>query len=231
MKAMIDLLRSLDTAPGRDLEETQAVVRFADLRIMPDEKNANLRVDVDGATLPRLRLLDLPEGADTQAQGFARDLRYNALALIKAAEQRVATMLRVGEALAHLQEAYFFEGRAALRPLTMAQLAADAGVHHSTVSRICATRSVQTPFGVEPLRFFFSGAVGGEDGLAATVVADRIRRLIAEEPRKKPLSDSKLTYTLQSEGIDIARRTVAKYREGMGIPSSVLRRRHFAQGA
>lgn len=221
---MVVVLRDLDPHPGRFLEETPAQLRTADISITVTAENRIL-VEANGNTLPKLSLLPLPELADQEAHQFAKGFRESAEALIRAAEQRLATMLKIGEALAHEQRAYFYDGIAALRPLTMAKLAKTAGVHPSTVSRICATRAVETPHGLRPMRFFFSAGLGAENTIAARVVMERIREIVADEDFKKPISDKGLTENLAQEGINVARRTVAKYRETMGIPSSVMRRR------
>jgi RNA polymerase sigma-54 factor len=127
-----------------------------------------------------------------------------------------------------VQSGFFDHGLTALRPLTLKAVADAVGVHESTVSRVTANKYLASPRGFFELKFFFSVAIasaGGGEAHSAQAVRDRIRALIAAEPPGKPLSDDVLVKQLQADGIDVARRTVAKYREALHIPSSVERRR------
>jgi RNA polymerase sigma-54 factor len=159
---------------------------------------------------------------------FVSEMRASANWLARSLEQRARTILRVAGDLVQHQEAFFADGPAALRPLTRRAVADRLGLHESTVSRVTANKYVGGEQGVFAMRELFSSAVpaaqGGE-AFSATSVQSRIRQKIAHEPGGRPLSDDTIVTLLAAEGIDIARRTVAKYREGMGIPSSVERRR------
>ncbi|MEO0958528.1 MAG: RNA polymerase sigma-54 factor, partial [Pseudomonadota bacterium] len=123
------------------------------------------------------------------------------------------------------QAAFFEDGPSGLRPLTLRRVAEETGLHESTVSRVAANKLVSTPRGVFELRFFFTNAVGDASDLAAESVRQRLKALVAAEPANAVFSDDELVTRLRGEGIDIARRTVAKYRKMLRIPSSVERRR------
>ena len=145
--------------------------------------------------------------------------------------QRRETLLKLGISLARRQRRMLESGFLAIQPLTMREVAEDIGVHESTISRVVQGKYAGTPFGIIPLKSFFSAGLQTQDGhaISTSQVQQRIRALIETEPPGKPISDQKIAERLRMEGIEIARRTVAKYREQMGLPSSSQRRRRVAR--
>ncbi len=165
------------------------------------------------------RLLRRTSGADAEyLRGHLQEARW----LLKALESRSDTLLRVVRCLLREQAGFLEFGPQALRPLTLREVAAEIELHESTVSRAVAGKYVHTPRGTLPLRAFFASGVGTDGGGSAssTAIQDRIRKLVSEEDPRKPLSDAKLADTLKKEGVPVARRTVAKYREALQIPAS-----------
>ncbi|MDQ6962135.1 MAG: RNA polymerase factor sigma-54 [Mariprofundaceae bacterium] len=150
----------------------------------------------------------------------------NARSLIHALSQRRQTMFKLGSFLAHYQKDFILNGVMALKPLTMAYVAQEVGLHESTISRVVSQKYAQTPLGLIHLKCFFSSGLGtlGGENISIHCVKQRIKALISVENNAKPISDQKITLQLKSEGIEIARRTVAKYRESLGIPTSTKRR-------
>ena len=213
------LLRGIDPRPLKPEADPLRVLR-PDLVV---EKAAEgLRVSL-ARGLPVLEV-----DRSLAGSGFAADHRARAEALVAALRQRGLTLLAIGRALAVRQEAFFHGGVEALRPLTRAALAAELGLHPATLGRAVAGKGLETGGRIYPLAFFFSAAGGRvEEGEppAARAVGRRIARMILAESSEAPLSDAGIAARLAEEGVDIARRTVAKYREGMRIPSSRRRRR------
>src|SRR5579875_2071652 len=148
--------------------------------------------------------------------------------LVRSLHQRATTILKVAAEIVRQQDAFFRHGVTALRPLILRDVAEAVGLHESTVSRVTANKYMATPRGLFELKYFFTSAIAashGGDAHSAEAVRSRIRGLIDSEPPGETLSDERIVELLQKEGINIARRTVAKYREAMRIPSSVQRRR------
>jgi RNA polymerase sigma-54 factor len=147
--------------------------------------------------------------------------------LIKSLSSRNDTLLRVGREIITRQIGFLEHGEEAMKPLILADIAEAVEMHESTISRVTTQKYIHTPRGVFELKYFFSSQVSGQDGdsHSSTAIRARLKKLIHEEPPGKPLSDSRLVTLLEAAGIQVARRTVAKYREAMGIPSSSERRR------
>jgi RNA polymerase sigma-54 factor len=147
--------------------------------------------------------------------------------MIQAIEQRRQTMLKVMNYIVERQRDFFEKGVQYLKPLTLREVAEHIGMHESTVSRVTNEKYVQTPRGVLPLKFFFSSGLstaGGED-VSARGIRETIRKLVAEEDPRNPLTDQQIVAILRSQGVNIARRTVAKYRDQLGILPARMRRR------
>jgi RNA polymerase sigma-54 factor len=157
---------------------------------------------------------------------FVQDKIKSANWLIQTIEQRRRTMIKVMECIVESQREFFERGPEALRPLTLQDVAEKIGMHESTVSRVTTNKYVQTPRGVFPLKYFFSSGLDTESGdaVSSKMAMERIRLLIEKEDRRKPLSDQKIAELLRKEGLIVARRTVAKYREKMGILSARYRK-------
>ena len=157
---------------------------------------------------------------------FVQEKLRSANWLIQTIEQRRRTMVRVMEAIVEAQYEFFEKGPQALKPLTLQDVAERIGMHESTVSRVTTNKYAQTPQGLLPLKHFFSSGLGTESGesVSSKMAMGRIKQLVAEEDRKKPLSDQRIAEILRSEGLIVARRTVAKYREKMGILAARYRK-------
>jgi RNA polymerase sigma-54 factor len=157
---------------------------------------------------------------------FVQDKLKSANWLIQTIEQRRRTMIKVMESIVEAQVSFFEKGPQALRPLTLQDVAEKIGMHESTVSRVTTNKYVQTPRGVLPLKYFFSSGLDTESGqsVSSKMAMERIKKLIEKEDKKKPLSDQKIAELLRKEGLIVARRTVAKYRERMGILSARYRK-------
>lgn len=215
------VIRALNPKPGTQFAAFGAdPVREPDLVARP-EGGGGWSVALNNSALPSLHVVQ-------SENGTAPDLRA-ARALGRMVEARNATLLRVGREVLQHQQAALTSGAGALEPLTMAEIAERLGLAESTISRVVAGASVDTPFGTWWLRRLFSGRVGARDGegpaLSAAALRDRLARLIAAEDRAAPLSDAALAATLSAQGPAIARRTVAKYREMLDIPPTHRRKR------
>jgi RNA polymerase sigma-54 factor len=159
---------------------------------------------------------------------FLTECLQSATWLKRSLDQRARTILKVASEIVRQQDAFLVHGVRHLRPLNMKGIAEAIGMHESTVSRVAANKYMLTPRGVFELRYFFTPAIAGAgaaDAHSSEAVRDRIRQLIEQEEPADVLSDDSIVDKLRESGVDIARRTVAKYREGMNIPSSVERRR------
>ena len=224
----LQLLRSLDPRPGRAFATAETVYVLPDVHI--ERQGGEFRVEVampwKGLTISQ-EYRKMASGGGAAVKEFVQGRLQAALQLLKSLDQRRQTLQTLAEILVRRQEEFFLHGRRHMKPLSMRQMADELGVHESTVSRTVAGKYALTPHGLLPLRDFFPAAafaVGGES-VAADGVKERIRALIQEEPQGEPLSDQKLCEMLSEEGIPISRRTVAKYREEMHIPSSAKRKR------
>ncbi len=225
------LLGALDPHPGRTEHPSTVVYLHPDLRIQADPSGM-WKVELATGDLPALRvdeaLLCQADGQDAQTARYLRDKARQARALIGAVRAREKTLLRIGEAILHHQHRFFARGEDSLAPLTRRALAETLGLHPSTVTRAIAGKALESPRGLHPLRFFFPSAVGQNgdtDALSSFAVQQQIRRLIGQETADAVLSDARIATLLRESGVDIARRTVAKYRQCLKIPSSFQRRK------
>lgn len=228
---MLAEIRALDPKPGLRFAVAELQVAVPDVFVTP-KPGGGWNVELNGDTLPRvltnnIYAVDL-RGRDAETRAFISECSASANWLTRSLEQRARTILRVATEIVRLQEDFFSLGVSRMRPLTRRALADRLSLHESTISRVTANKYIASRQGNLAMRFFFSAALEGLDGQAAVsaaAVRDRIRQLIQEEAATRALSDDRIVTILRAEGIDIARRTVAKYREGMGILSSVERRR------
>ncbi len=229
--AAVGEIRRLHPHPGRLVAADEVRYIFPDL--IMERVGDGFEVYPNEQAMPRLRLSRwcremLASGTEhTGAGEFARSRLRSARWLVRALDRRRSTMQRVAEAIAGEQKGFLEHGVSHLRPLTLQQVASKLGLHESTVARVVRNKYVQTPGGMFPLKFFFSSSLPTRSGGEASgrAVRERIRTIIEEEERGRPLSDHELARQLQRDGIRIARRTVAKYRESMKIEPARLRRR------
>lgn len=232
-------LRRLDPRPGRAFAPPPPAPAPPDVLVRP-APGGGWQVELNPETLPRL-LVDRSyvarltgARADPAARAFAADCAQSAAWLVRSLDQRARTILKVSVELVRRQDAFFAEGVSGLRPMTLRMVADAVGVHESTVSRVAAGKTLACPRGLFELRWFFTQAIAATDGgdaHSAAAIRARLRALIEAEDPRRTLSDDALVTRLRADGVDIARRTVAKYREGMNIPSSVDRRRLKALAA
>jgi RNA polymerase sigma-54 factor len=226
-----EFIRTLDPKPGLRYNKTEAkliepdvaFVKHGDeyLVLMNDEDLPQLRVSPTYR-----RLLHQGEGVEKDVKSYVKERYKSAVQLIKNIEQRRQTILKVCYAIIGRQGEFLDHGIDLLKPMMIKEVAEEIGVHPSTVSRAVAGKYVHTPQGVFELRFFFSESVQGPEGAATSllILKRRVKKLIEEEDPSKPLTDENITKILQSQGIQVTRRTVAKYREDMKIPSTHQRR-------
>ncbi|WP_252189377.1 RNA polymerase factor sigma-54 [Rossellomorea vietnamensis] len=168
---------------------------------------------------------------DKEVQTYIQEKEQDFRWLLQSLRQRKQTILKVGKILAEKQKSFFLEGPSAIQPLTLKQVADEIDVHESTISRAVKGKYMQTPFGIFELKYFFTSAIKSvklEDSEAASArtVKNELQKLIDEEDKKKPLSDQKIVNLLLDKGYDVSRRTIAKYRDQMGITSSTMRKRY-----
>ena len=240
LRDALEELRALDPRPGLRFDGMAARIDPPDVVVRP-APGGGWHVALNGDVLPRA-VADrdyhaaLRPGARGAAAPYLDDALREASWLVRALDQRARTLLAVAEALVRHQDAFLREGPAALRPLTLRTVAERIGVHESTVSRVTTNKTVLLPGGTFAMKHFFSTALPAANGDAhsARAVQARIRTLVDGEG-ERVLSDDQIVVRLQDEGVTVARRTVAKYRDGLGVPSSVERRRKLkrasAQGA
>lgn len=168
------------------------------------------------------------KGLDSDASEYLQEKLSQALWIIRSIEQRRMTIYNVVKSILKFQKDFFEKGEKALKPLTLKEVAEDINMHESTVSRAINGKYMQTPRGLFELKYFFSSGFSTNQGqdISSTSIKAIIKEIIEEENPKKPLSDQKISDILKKRGIDISRRTVAKYRDELGIPSSSMRRRY-----
>jgi len=230
VQELAEHIGELDPRPGLSPNAEGARAVVPDLEVVKvDDEGDTYAVYLNDANLPRLRVSLAYEGktgGNEDDVKFIDEKKRHAEWVIKTIEQRRRTMIRVMEAIVAEQTEFFEKGAIALRPLTLQQVASVIGMHESTVSRVTRQKYVQTPRGVFPLKFFFSAGLDSSEGgeVAAKAVKIMIQEIIEGENTAKPLSDKKIVDLLQERGLKIARRTVAKYREQMGILSARMRK-------
>lgn len=225
-------IATLNTSPARDWGDDTPAYISADLRYFRRE-DGQMDVELTNEYIPKLRINPeyrmmaashkLRKGDEEFIKGKIRDGKN----FIDAIEQRQQTLLKIGRAILEKQRAFFDGGVDALKAMTMQDIADEIGVHPATVSRAIAGKYAETPKGTVELKFFFNSGYENSSGesVARESVKDRIREIVANEDTSKPLSDAKIAEILSSEGLDVARRTVAKYREELGIAHKSLRKR------
>ncbi|UCH83109.1 MAG: RNA polymerase factor sigma-54 [Candidatus Latescibacterota bacterium] len=228
------VISTLDPKPGLEIMAGDPQYVIPDLVVEKvDEKYV---VYLNDKNIPRLRinnvyqeeLLKDNKDGNRETKEFIQSRLKSARWLIQTIEQRRRTMVKVMECIVEKQREFFEKGTAFLRPLTLQQVASEINMHESTVSRVTTNKYVQTPRGVFELKFFFSSSLGTQDGseISAKSAKDTIRRIIEREDARNPLSDQKIADMLKKDGLNIARRTVAKYREQLNILPARMRKQY-----
>jgi RNA polymerase sigma-54 factor len=227
----LDVIRHLDPYPGLRYSDQGARQVEPDVYIFKEGDEYIIQLNDDD--LPQLRLnaqyrkmLDRDQEPSKEIRNYVKDRYAAAIQLIKNIEQRKQTILKVCQSIVRRQLDFLEHGIDTLKPMMIKEVAEEIGVHPSTVSRAVASKYADTPQGVFELRYFFSEAVQGTAGSATPllILKRRVKKMIEEEDTQHPLTDEQITARLKSEGIDVTRRTVAKYREDMKIPSTHQRR-------
>lgn len=228
-----DIIKLLEPKPSRGFIIDSDNIRYIVPDVTIEKINDEYIIIVNDSYLPTLTISNYYKNVantlnDKEANKFLTDKLNSSMWLIRSIEQRRMTLYKVVESILKFQRSFFDEGKSALKPLVLKDVAEDIGVHESTVSRATNGKYVQTPRGLYELKYFFASSLGEADGesVSSTSVKSKIKQLIDEENTQKPLSDQKLTEILNEDGISISRRTVAKYRDEMRIPSSSMRRRY-----
>jgi len=230
----IDLIRTLDPRPGRRYNREQTRLIEPDVAFV--KRGDTWIVAMNEEDMPTLRLSQryrrmlVAENTDKEVKDYVKERFRSAMQLMRNIAQRKSTILRTCEVIVRRQQEFLDVGIEALRPMMIKEVAEEIGVHPSTVSRAVANKYAHTPQGVIELRFFFSEGANGPEGADTPLVVLKrmVRKLIEEEDARHPLTDDQLAAMLQGKGIQVTRRTVAKYREDLHIPSTHQRRRREA---
>jgi len=232
LKEYLDLLQTLDPMPGANYSSTEPHYVSPDVFVYRYGDEFVIILNEDG--MPRLQMnsyyMETMKGAGDKEKEYFQEKMRSAAWLMKSLYQRQRTLYKVVESIVRFQREFFVEGVTKLKPLILKEVAEDIEMHESTVSRITTSKYVSTPHGIFELKFFFNSALDLDDGsqVGSESVKALIKQMIAGEDTKKPLSDERIGEILKEKlEVNIARRTVAKYRSAMGIPSSSKRKQYF----
>ncbi len=235
LQDMISDIKSLNPKPAGDFDHLVVQTAIPDvlMKRLPKNLGGGWRVELNTETLPKVLVNNIyyKEVAKTATQKKDKEYLNNQLSsanwLVRSLDQRAQTILKTASEIVEQQDAFFNYGIEFLKPLTLKDIAEKIDMHESTVSRVTTNKFIGTPRGIFELKYFFSTALVSEDGTShsAESIRTRVQALVDAEDPKKVLSDDKIVELLKAEGIDIARRTVAKYRDALRIPSSVQRRK------
>ena len=235
----IALISRLEPKPGRRFVDVERNIVVPDVLVLPVAKSSpgmtpKFRVMLNPEVMPKLRVHDIYAnvlrnhrgGKDAASYAGLQQRLQEARWFIKNIQQRFDTILRVSTAIVERQKSFFTHGELAMRPLVLREIADELGLHESTISRVTTAKYMATPFGTFELKYFFGSGLGTESGgnASSTAVRALIKQFISAENLKKPLSDNQISEMLKEQGIDCARRTVAKYREGLKIAPASLRK-------
>ncbi|HGF6393957.1 TPA: RNA polymerase factor sigma-54 [Escherichia coli] len=229
LKEAVNLIQSLDPRPGQSIQTGEPEYVIPDVLVR--KHNGHWTVELNSDSIPRLQINQHYASMCNNARNdgdsqFIRSNLQDAKWLIKSLESRNDTLLRVSRCIVEQQQAFFEQGEEYMKPMVLADIAQAVEMHESTISRVTTQKYLRSPRGIFELKYFFSSHVNTEGGGEASSTAIRalVKKLIAAENPAKPLSDSKLTSLLSEQGIMVARRTVAKYRESLSIPPSNQRK-------
>ncbi len=230
-KQHIEVIKRLDPKPGSRYSPADSQYVIPDVYVIKTDDGYRAVLNEDG--LPQLRispvyrrLLDKGGEVSDETRAYVKDKFRAALWLLKSVDQRQKTIVKVATSLINFQRAFLDQGIEHLRPLVLRDVANDIGMHESTVSRVVNNKYMHTPQGVYELKFFFHSGISSSYGenVSSVTIKERIRKIVGAEDQKRPLSDSKIMNILQKEGLVLARRTIAKYREELRIPTSNQRK-------
>jgi RNA polymerase sigma-54 factor len=231
LKEHIEVIRHLDPKPGSRYNPSQSQYVIPDVYVVKVEDQYVAVLNEDGLPQMRIspvyrRLLDKNAEHNDETRAYVKDKFRSALWLIKSVEQRQKTIHKVATSIINFQRDFLDHGIEHLRPLVLRDVANDIGMHESTVSRVVTNKYMHTPQGVFEMKYFFHSGISSSYGesVSSVTIKQRIRKIIENEDPRKPLSDSKIVSMLQREGLELARRTIAKYREELKIPTSNQRK-------
>jgi RNA polymerase sigma-54 factor len=231
LKDHVEIIRRLDPKPGSRFNPQQSQYVIPDVYIVKVEDQYVAVLNEEG--LPQLRispvyrrLLDKSGESSAETRAYVKEKFRSALWLIKSVDQRQKTIQKVATSIINFQKEFLDHGIEHLRPLVLRDVANDIGMHESTVSRVVNNKYMHTPQGVFEMKYFFHSGISSSygDSVSSVTIKQRIRKIIEAEDQRKPLSDSKIVSILQREGLILARRTIAKYREELKIPTSNQRK-------
>jgi RNA polymerase sigma-54 factor len=236
-RAAITLIARLEPKPGRRFVDVERNIVVPDVLVLAAGKlggSPRFKVQLNPDVMPKLRVHDIYAnvlrnhrgGKDSVSHAALQQRLQEARWFIKNIQQRFDTILRVSTAIVERQKSFFTHGELAMRPLVLREIADELGLHESTISRVTTAKYMATPFGTFELKYFFGSGLGTETGgnASSTAVRALIKQFISAESDTKPLSDNQISEMLKEQGIECARRTVAKYREGLKIAPASLRK-------
>ena len=231
LKDHIEIIRRLDPKPGTRHNPSQSQYVTPDVYVVKVSDQYVASLNEEG--LPQLRispvyrrLLDKNSKNSNETRSYVREKFRSALWLLRSVDQRQKTIHKVATSIIKFQREFLEDGIEHLRPLILRDVANDIGMHESTVSRVVNNKYVHTPQGVFKMKYFFHNGIHGSFGqsVSSVTIKQRIKKIIDNEDSQKPLSDSRIVMFLQEEGLILARRTIAKYRDELRIPTSGQRR-------
>ena len=235
LQAVVEIIKNLEPKPGRKYSNERTIYVEPDVAVRKIGDEYVIQLNEDG--LPKLRIsaayrrmLRGGNGAIGQeAAAYLKDKMRSAVWLIKSLDQRQRTIYKVADSIVRHQREFLDKGIECLRPLVLRDVANDIGMHESTVSRVVSNKYIHTPRGLFPMKYFFHSGIDSSTGadVSSLSIKSKIARYIADEDTRRPHSDARIMQRLRAEGIQIARRTVAKYREELRIPSSSQRKQSF----
>jgi len=230
--AAIATIEALDPRPGSQISPPSTAYIVPDVFVSRDHLSGRWKVELNPETTPRIRInsdyASLVRRADSSTDNnYLRDNLQEARWFLKSLQSRNETLMKVASRIVEHQQGFLNHGEEAMKPLVLHDIAEAVGMHESTISRVTTQKYMHTPKGIFELKYFFSSHVstagGGE--CSSTAIRALIKKMVAAENTRKPLSDSKITQLLENQGINVARRTIAKYRESLAIPPSNERKK------
>lgn len=232
LRAAITIIENLNPRPGADISPSSTPYIVPDVIVTKQTDTGQWRVELNPDNAPRLRInanyAALVKRADSSSDNnYLKDNLQEARWFIKSLQSRNETLMKVATRIVEHQKAFLEYGEEAMKPLVLHDIADAVGMHESTISRVTTQKYMHTPRGIFELKYFFSSHVSTQGGgeCSSTAIRALIKKLVAAENARKPLSDSKITKLLEEQGINVARRTIAKYRESLSIPPSNERKR------
>ncbi|CAM4252133.1 RNA polymerase factor sigma-54 [Acinetobacter pragensis] len=229
LKDAVDLLKTLKAHPGMEFEDRDSDYQIPDVVVSKRDEHWHVQLNQD--VMPKLRVnsfyANMIKRADQSSDNqYLRNQMLEAKNFIKSIDERHKTLLKVATCIVEHQRSFFEIGAEGMRPLVLRDIAEEVELHESTVSRVTTNKFMLTPRGLFELKYFFSSHVGTTSGgeASSTAIRAKIKKMIADENSRKPLSDNAIAIMLKEDGVDVARRTVAKYRESLHIPSSSERK-------